>query len=151
MSSACVKLNERNFMSAEFARQSFRIIPESGVTIEQITSPEYWANVARRINPHDTIEVVPEDGAFYALLFVTNTGKLSVKTQVLQFVELSEKKPVVTLQDVDDLFDIAYGGGVAKWRVIRKADKEAVSKEPFENRAEAEAWLKQNIRKLMAA
>lgn len=151
MSKELVKLSEREFMGAEFARQVFRIIPKAGVTMEQIANPEYFGNVARRINPHDLIEVVPEDGAYYALLIVTNTGKMSVKTQALSFVELSEKRTKIDLTTLGEMFDVNYAGPVAKWRVLRKSDNTVISPDPFVNRQEAEDWLEKNGRKLIAA
>ena len=143
------KIMEKNFLAAEFARQVFRITSPAGVSIEEIIDPSYWAHVARRLTPYDIIEVVPEDGAFYARLIVVNTGKLFAKVQIIEKIDLNT--PVnVTAAIAMNLFDTKYAGPNAKWRVIRKSDNAVVSKEPFGTQQEAEEWLEKNIKDMAA-
>lgn len=143
------KIMEKNFLAAEFARQVFRVTPPAGTTIEEILEPSYWAHVARRLTPYDFIEIVPEDGAFYARLIVVNTGKLFAKVQLIEKIDLNTPTKVTAIMAMN-LFDTKYAGPTAKWRVIRKADNAVVSKEPFGTQQEAEEWLEKNIKDMAA-
>lgn len=141
------KLLEKDLMGADFARQSFRATPPAGTKIEDMLVPEYWAHVARKFTPYDIIEVVPEDGAFYARLFVQNTGKLWAKIFKLECVELSAKKPIA---DIQAKYEPKYAGPAAKWRVVNKSDGSLVSQDSFQNREDAEMFI-EKISKEMAA
>jgi len=140
------KLLEKNFMGAEFARQSFRVTPPSGTKIEDMLEPEYWAHVARKITPYDIIEVVPEDGSFYARLFVTNTGKLWAKMHKLEYVELSAKRPSVML----DKYEAKYSGPSVKWRIVNKSDGALVVEDSFQSRDDAEAHIEKLVKQMAA-
>lgn len=140
------KILEKDFIGAEFARQSFRATPPAGTKIEDMLEPEYWAHVARKITPYDIVEVVPEDGAFYARLFVTNTDKLWAKMHKIEYVELTAKQPVAA----SDKYEAKYSGPSVRWRVVNKADGSLVSEDSFQNREEAEAQI-EKLNKQMAA
>lgn len=144
-----VKLLEKSFMSAEFARQTFFASPTPGTSIDTVVQPEYWAHVARKMNPHDIIEVVPENGEYYARLIVLSVGKLWVKVQKLQYELLvSQKKESI---GAAENFEPKWGGPVAKWRVIRKSDGEAISTDSFQTQEDAEKWIEGNARGMVAA
>lgn len=140
------KLLEKNLMGAEFARQSFRVTPPSGTTIEQMLEPEYWAHVAGKFTPYDILEVVPEDGAFYARLLVLNTAKLWAKMHKLEYVELSLVKKVVAA----DKYEAKFFGPGAKWRAINKSDGSLVSNDSFQTREDAELYIEKVSKELAA-
>jgi len=142
------KLSEKNLHSADYVRQCFRVAPPAGTVFDEMLDPHYWAHVARRITPHDIIEVVPEDGSFFARLFVINSDKLWVKVAKIEYVdfaEVAEKKA-----DPSEKFEVKFGGPSAKWRVHNKSDNSLVSTDSFQSRPEAEKWIEQHV-KLMAA
>jgi hypothetical protein len=142
-----MKLMERNLHAADFARQVFRVNPPAGTTLDEMLEPDYWAHVARRMTPHDIVEVAPEDGAFYARLFVINADKLWVKMAKLEYVEFGESAPKLL---ATDKFEAKFAGPNAKWRVHNKTDNSLVSNDSFQSRAEAEKWIEQHS-KAMAA
>lgn len=143
------KLLERNLMQAEYARQSFRAVPPSGTKIEDMLDPQYWAHVSSRFNPHDIIEVVPEDGAYFARLFVVNTGHLTMKVDVLEYKEFGTTAKAEEAKVIEG-FEVKWGGANGKWRVHRKTDNAVVSASPYEAREDAEQWLQDNIKTLAA-
>jgi hypothetical protein len=140
------KLLEKNLMGADFARQSFRATPPAGTKIDEMLEPEYWAHVARKFTPYDIVEVVPEDGAFYARLFVASTGKLWAKMIKLECVELTAKKPAAMV----DKYEPKYGGPSAKWRAVHKSDGSLVASDSFQTREEVEIYI-EKLNKEMAA
>lgn len=143
------KLLEKSFVSAEFARQSYFACPVAGTPIEKVLEPEYWAHVARKINPHDIIEVIPEDGAYYARLIVLSVGKLSAKVQKLQYEMLSAH--TVTPNANAENFDVKWMGPMAKWKVARKSDGEIVSSDSFQTQEDAQKWINSNAKLMVAA
>ncbi len=142
------KLMERNLHSADFARQCFRVTPPAGTTIDEMLEPDYWAHVARRITPHDIVEVVPEDGAFYARLFVVNSEKLWVKMAKLEYVEFGEIATVKT--PATEKFEAKFGGANVKWRVHNKSDNSLAAQDSFQTRTEAEKWIEQHAKQMAA-
>lgn len=142
------KLQDRALLPAEFARQSWRVTPPSGVGIDEVLEPDYWANVASKLTPHDVVEVVPEDGAFYARLFVVSTGKLSAKMQKLEHVTFSGSQKKATKAAIGE-YEVKFSGPSAKWRVHKEKDGALVTTDSFQTREEAEAWLEKNIKDLM--
>lgn len=143
------KMMEKNLLGAEFARQLFRAIPPAGTKIEEMLDPSYWAHVAKRFNPHDMIEVIPEDGSFYARLIVLSVAHLSMKVQALECVVLVAN-PKVAKADAIAQFEVNWGGPNAKWRVLRKSDGAAVTNDSFQTQEEAQEWINNNFNKMAA-
>jgi hypothetical protein len=141
------KLLEKSIMSAEFARQMFRVTPPAGTKIEEMLDNDYWAHVARKFTPHDILEVVPEDGAFYARLIVVNCAKLWAKMQKLEYVELGSKKGAVASTD---LFEAKFSGHNAKWRAVKKSDGSLLSPDSFQTRDEAEQYIEKYSKEMAA-
>lgn len=142
------KLLDKHFLGADFARQVFYATPAAGTTIDDVMQPDYWAHVARRMNPRDIVEVVPEDGSFYARLFVLNSDKLWAKMAKLEHVSFGEGKKPETAKS--DLFEAKYAGPSAKWRVHNKSDGSLVANDSFQTRDEAEKWILQHAKQMAA-
>lgn len=138
------KLQTTRIELAEHQRNIWAVVPEAGASLDDVVKPEYWAHVAARMKPWDRIDVMPEDGSYFAELLVRDAARLYAKVTVLRHVKLD----AVASDAADEttaLFDVAYVGPVKKWRVMRKADK-APLREGFQSRGDAEEWLRQHIR-----
>lgn len=126
---ASPKLNGAGrFKQAEFVRHIFCATPEAGTTIEQLLKPEYWANISEQLKPGYRIEVMPEDGEFFAELVVRSCDRTSATTMPLRVVYLnalpvSVEQPSV---DADPEFYVKFRGPHAKWCVMRKSDNTPV-------------------------
>ena len=143
-----LKLMERHLLGAEFARQSFRATPPAGVALADLLTPEYWVNVGGKFNPTDIVEVVPEDGAFYARLIVINNGKLWVKMHTLEYVELN---PVAKPKSIEEsAFEAKWFGPNGKWKAISKVGAQPISNDSFQTREEAETYITNHIKTLAA-
>lgn len=139
-----VPLTSSRLKEADYARRVWRIRPEHGVTLKDVIDPAFWSHVAASLRPFDKIEVLADDGSYYAELLVINCGRLWAKVEVLGGKEFDKFKPEA--EDAD--FRVEWKGG-AKWCVIRLSDKVKL-KEACETREEAETWLKSHV-KAMAA
>lgn len=143
------KILEKSFLSADYARQVYVARPPAGTKIEDVLDENYWAHVAKKINPHDIIEVVPEDGSFYAKLLVTSRGTLWVRVHQIEYVDINGGKESKKPKKESDDFEVNWGGPNDKWRVIRKADKLPVGKN-FTSREDADKWLEEHIKEIAA-
>ncbi|NDG18445.1 MAG: hypothetical protein EB117_09255 [Betaproteobacteria bacterium] len=141
------KILEKSFSLADYARQTFVARPAAGTTIDDVLNENYWSNVAKKMNPHDIIEVVPEDGAFYAKLIITSRGNLWARVHKLEHVVIGAA-PVANKKPVEG-FEIGWAGPNDKWRVVRKEDKAVVGKN-FTSREDADKWLGEHIKELAA-
>lgn len=141
------KILEKSFSLADYARQTFVARPAAGTTIDDVLNENYWSNVAKKMNPHDIIEVVPEDGAFYAKLIITSRGNLWARVHKLEHVVIGAA-PVANKKPVEG-FEIGWAGPNDKWRVVRKEDKTVVGKN-FTSREDADKWLGEHIKELAA-
>jgi hypothetical protein len=56
---------------AEQAYRRFRLLVPVGTTVEDLKRPSIWAHVARDWRPNDIVEVMPDDRAWFAELFVS--------------------------------------------------------------------------------
>jgi hypothetical protein len=136
------RLTEDRIKRAQGAYTVHALTPYAGTTLEDLLDPLYWKLTARRFVPGDELRVVPEDGAWYAHLFVTFASISEVFVQ-----ELFYKK----LVNVDES-QIDTGEYEAKWiappvrfGVRRKSDQEVI-KSGFATLDKAVEWMHQNVR-----
>ena len=115
------------FKQAEFARNIWRIVPEHGTSTDDIIAPLYWSHVAAHLKPFDKIEVLAEDGSFYAELLVITVGHGAVRVAPL-FLRVLDGTFDEQVSDFGE-YEVRYKGPHWKWCVIRKADSQAVMKE----------------------
>lgn len=142
-----IKLQPTRLKTAEFERTIYAVSPEDGTKFEGMLHPAYWANVAQKFKTGDRIEVTAENGDWFAELMVVASARLWAKVVPLRFVELSaapipahdSEAPSQDGPDTKD-FEVGYAGVKAKWRVVRKADKQTM-RGGFQTKNEAEKWL----------
>ena len=105
-------------------------IKVDGVTaVDDILQPSFWVHNAARLKQFAIIDILPENGSYYAELLVTkvvttSTGVCIPTLVVLRHVDLSEadsKAPEGT-------YEVAWQGAVNKHVIIRKADREPIEK-----------------------
>lgn len=121
------------------------LTPEPGTTLEEILRPEYWANVASRLNVNrpddfkhvpDVIRVCPADSSWYAELLVVNAGALAARVVLKEHIEIA--KIAAAAVKVPTGYKIEHRGK-GGWRVTRVSDG-AVLKDGFESEAAAVAF-----------
>lgn len=137
------QLATRNFeLSINGIRHNiFRVTPEIGTPPAALLDPHYWAHVSAKLRFGDVIEVLAEDGSYFAELLVRDVGNL--------YAKVAFKNPV-TVFSTDEAMEAPVGYAV-KWRgpkarfgVIHGTD---VLKDGFVDKAEAHAWLDDLLKK----
>jgi hypothetical protein len=133
-----MKILQSQLKQAEFVRTSYAATPEHGVSVDDVLVPEFWAHVAKQFKVGDRIEVKPDGADWLAEFYVLKVDVHGVHLVLLNKYELvaSNKAPAVAN---DDEYEINFGGA-AKWRVIRKSDREVMVK-GLGSKAECETWL----------
>jgi hypothetical protein len=135
-------LSAKRCKQADYVRNLFVISPEFGTDLEDVLKPEYFAHVAPDLKPWSKIEVHPDDETYYAELLVRSSGRNWAVVSVLTKVDLAPKAEEVKPADG---YQISWGGPHQKYRVIRLADKEVVSKEHTDAVA-AQKWLGEHVK-----
>lgn len=107
---------------AEYARNVWRVTALHGQSIDDFKDPESWAHVAFNFKRFDKVELIAEDGSFYAegiVLKITKTSA-AVKFYLCEDLNPSKEKP-----EEGAKFEAEWGGA-AKWRIVRKSDGEII-------------------------
>lgn len=134
------KITERRYKLAEHARNVHHVTPEPGHTRAHLENPEYWAPLSRKFIPGDKVEVLAEDGSYYAELLVLACDRAWAKMHVLRW-------DVLTTTDVAlsqaDKFKVEHKGHVKKHCVIRVSDG-AILFEGAHTKDVALKWLEDN-------
>lgn len=131
--------------AVEYSAPTMFHVSPRGVKREHLAKPDYWCHVSRMVKPGFKIEVLAEDGAFWALLLVGMVGKSELHVHELQFIELADVENAVT--DNHD-YEVKWGSPTVRWRVIRVSDGSVV-KENIESKEAAMTWVRN--REKMAA
>lgn len=134
-------LRAKDFKGAEFDFPQYKATLPIGTPIEALKDPAYWANVAQMMNVPGMIHAMPVDGSYYARLMVRSKGPNWAHVALVEHVKFESAESVVNKAKG---FDIAWGTGKSKFKVLRLADK-AVMKEGFQTREEAAEWLAANV------
>jgi hypothetical protein len=141
------KLIVPRFKNAEYERVIYQACPENGVSFEDVLQPEFWSHVADKLKPTDRIEVLAEDGSYFAELLVIDAGRLYAKVAVLRFVELASSEVPADLAGDLAEFKVEFKGPVLKHVVVRQSDKQYVQ-EGIARKADAEAWIREHVKAL---
>jgi hypothetical protein len=139
-----VTLLNRQLTQAEYQRTVWSAAPESDTELEDMLHSPYWAHVAKSLRPGDRIEVTPQGGAWFADLLVRSNGEGGPKLAVLTHLRFGEEKQEAASADTYE----AKFSGSDKWRVLRKKDKEIMTK-GLATREEAEAWIEDHLTSLV--
>lgn len=121
--------------------------PEPGVTIADVLKPDYWTHVAPQLRIGYRVEVMAEDGAWWAMLLVRAVGQHEAVLQALQHVTLGAEAPTVDLDG--SAYEVKWAGPSAQFRIVRKSDSEVI-KDKFPIREAAEEWLAKHLLNMAA-
>jgi hypothetical protein len=106
-------------------------------TEKDLLNPSFYAHVAERIRPQDTIEVVSKGNAFYAELFVLSADKNSVKVSILRWVDFKENGEEY---DISTDYKVRYVANFG-YQVVRVSDKKSMNETGFGTKKEAAAYI----------
>lgn len=131
------KLSESRFELAEQMRAIFFATVPPGTTREQILQEDFWTHVGHRMLPGSRIEVVCDDGSFFAELYVRDCGRLFATVAEMRFLAFDS---ALVRQSSPSIYAVVWGGNHHKWRVMRNGEDEPI-KSGFETKGAAMAWV----------
>ena len=132
---AAYKLQASALKEASGTYNRWAAVAEDGTTIEDLQRPEFWSHHAHKLRQMDIIDILAEDGSYYAEFMVLQSGVGFAKVLLLREVKLE-----VVSHDDDDLpVVVQWKGPQRKHSVIRKADG-MVLRDGFTSKGDAWAF-----------
>lgn len=130
-----------------YTRNSWEFIAARGVTLADVIIPEYWLHFAQQLRPNDKIEVICEDGTWYAQLLVINADRTWAKVHVLSHHDLTQARSDTPAR-AEDEYDVDWTPS-GKWTITKKSQKgQPPLKDGFLSRLEAYQWLDGHIKSI---
>lgn len=143
---ASLKLLPTKLQNAEHYRTIWGVVVDPGTTLEDIQRAEYWSHVAPRLSRMDKVEVLTEDGEYYAELLVIGTGTGWAKVLLTKHIAFEgEAEP-----DIESPVKAEWKGPARKWAVVRKSDGVIVA-DGMPSRHDAETAAIQYVRTIQQA
>lgn len=142
-----MKLSANRFALAEHQRNIWRVALDEGVDIKETLESSFWTHVASKLRAGDLIELLPEDGAWFATLIVRDADRIWAKVEVLSQTKFGAT--TAAPESVAAGYDVQWKGPVRKFVVVRVADKQPMS-EQHGTREAASAWLVAHTRQAAA-
>tara|TARA_R110000868_G_scaffold411755_1_gene708898 strand:- start:17797 stop:18267 length:471 start_codon:yes stop_codon:yes gene_type:complete len=135
-------LEPARMKGGDFVRQIHCATAFDDTKPEDLLIPEYWAHVAASLHPWDRVEVVANDGSWWAELMVLDCGRNYARMAIMRDFDLSGKTNQAPLDM--KAYTVKHRGPHSKWSVIRISDG-AVVHEGSEKQDMADAWLKNHL------
>lgn len=127
---------DRHQQAASVRRLHWYTAP-SGISIDDLLTPDYWQRIATKFQPLDRIEIVDDDHTFFAELIVLDTlGGL--RLQPLRGVDLQEPGPRDAMPRDKTGLRAIYRGSHLRWCAFRG---EVLLKDRFESERDCLQWI----------
>jgi len=143
-----VILNPTKMKPAEYHRTTYQAIVPPDVVKDDLMKPEFWSHVAATLKTGDRIDILCQDGSYFAEPLVCNADRTWAKVYMLSYHDLTK----VTLDISEDIlnnYEVRFRGPKA-WSVIRKDDN-SVLQEGLHSEEDGHLWLKLHLKQRVAA
>lgn len=129
-------------VTLEHAVTYYHHIAPQGLTVDDVTTPGYWAHVTYQMKPGFRIVVDAVDRTWTATLIVRSVSKVEAHTEVLFHQELGRKTKV----EDNSVYDVVFKGPKLKWCVtVKQGADTRVLESGLETREDADDWRKNNV------
>lgn len=126
------KLQTADFKLAQYAYSVWAIELKFGQTRSELLRPDFYAHIAARLKKNDRIEVLHEEGNYFAELIVVSAEKIGIKVGFLR--ELTFE--TLERSEVDSSEFYTKFRGPRRWSILRHADHSVVEENiPTEGQA----------------
>lgn len=141
------KLPNARIQVSGYLHNKWDVTADRGTLLEDVLNPDYWTHVASQFKPQDQIEVLCEDGSWYARLIVINADRLWAKCYKLEFHDLTtgfENMPSRMEEDY-----VVDWNAIGRYFIYKKSQRgEPPLKDGFETRLEAYQWLDGHLKSI---
>lgn len=138
------QLHPQRFVFAKHQRNIWDAQPEADVTVEDLKNPGYWAHIAKDLRQGDRIEVLADDGSYFAELLVQDVGAGYAKVFLLRSIDLVSVEPGSENPATSE-FEVKWSGRHTKFRVIRKSDGK-VLQENLVDKSAGNTWIANHMK-----
>lgn len=107
------------FGLAEEARNVWRVSVPQGTLPEQVMDESFWSNVARLLQPGDSIQIIPDNFTWRRDVMVLAAGQNWAQTCLLHHYDLTPSK---ALEKIPSKYKVEFAGSHHKWRVLREGE-----------------------------
>lgn len=128
------------------AAARYRIFAPEGQSIENVCEKTYFEHVTRMLKPGFIVEVLAEDGTWYAELMVRAVSAREAQVGVLSHTVFDG---TAEPSEVDTGYEVKWRGPKGKFTVMRTSDGETV-KAGFDSKEAASVWLAGHTKALAA-
>lgn len=122
----------------------------TGVKLDEVCAPAFWAHHSKDLRPWDEIQARAEDGTWFANLVVLDCSRTWARVRLISYhpltaadVAQSQSAELEVQRVVNE--HLVQHRGPRGWSVVRKSDK-AVLVEMLGEREKAEEWLSQHAK-----
>lgn len=138
-----VKAVPAGLKQAHFTRNVFTLSVENHVLVSDILKPVFWTHIAAQLHKNDRVEVLPENGTWYAEFMVIASSSNWAKVVPLRIIQLDTEG--VSTAALDEYY-VKWGTQSTGFRVHRQADKAVMKDEKgkdlkFETAEQANEWI----------
>lgn len=135
------QIQPNRIRNGEFIRVIYAATAFDGTLPEDLLKVDYWAHYSANFKPWDRVEVVANDGTWWAELVVLESGRNWTKMHLMRKINLTTTD--VAQSGVPQLieYQVKHRGPHSKWSVLRLSDGQVVH-EGEEQKGGAETWLK---------
>lgn len=132
-------LNQNDLKEGDFSHFAYDATVPSNTPTEHLLDPSFWQNVAHKFKPRAEVSVCPEDGSWYARLFVRACGRSWARMEILfaKVFETNAAVPVSASQYKVEHMPMRPG---APWRVVNVVTLQSV-KDDLPTEADARRFI----------
>ena len=125
---------------AEYARKNWVITAAIGARPEDIETREFWVNLVHDLKRLDRVEIMPEDGEWFAEVIVRRVAGREIKVGVVNLKRFKDAE--VPSEKVGE-YTIKWRGPKAMFALMNPDD--SVFKSGFETRGAAHEFLSEHV------
>jgi hypothetical protein len=114
-----MQLHASRFGLAEQRRNQWYVTLPAGVPYDEVFKAGFWAHIAQKLRPTDTIEVIDDEMSFRAILMVRAAARLSASVVEISKVMLGDAPAD---EDTAKIF-VEWRGPHGKHSVVRSGPK----------------------------
>lgn len=122
------KIGVHEMHAADYQRSDWVARPEKGTTLDEMMTPEYWANQAQNMRQFDRIEVRAFDGSWWAELLVMVVQPFAAKVHVLRHLDFAKPSASGDLA-VPDGYEIKWRGPQHRFAIVRLSDNTVITED----------------------
>ena len=106
---------------ADYQRKVFHVVLEAGTGLDEVLAPNFWVHNTSRLKPLQKIEVLANDGSWYAELIVRSVSRAAAKVAVITHKVLED--PAASSADIGLASSSVTRWSIPSWSLDVRAQR----------------------------